>query len=86
MIFPTQVAGIPCQCEVTYYRRAEPMLVYGMGMGDCFPPEPEEFQFRLLDRKGYPAPWLEVKLNPDQEERIYEEFVRYSEQHQHREE
>lgn len=82
MIFPTQVAGIPCQCEVTYYRRAEPMLVYGMGMGDCFPPEPEEFQFRLLDRKGYPAPWLENKLNPGHEERIYQEFVRHQEKHQ----
>jgi hypothetical protein len=28
------------------------MLITGMGFGDCIPPEPEEFDFELLDSKG----------------------------------
>lgn len=74
MIFTTTVAGIPCKCEVLYYQPARPMKVYGSGMGDCEPPEPEEFEFRLLDRKGYPAPWLENKLTSSMEDELLKAF------------
>ena len=73
MEFQTKVYGIPCTVVVTLYRKAIPMRIYGSGMGDCDPPEPEEFEFHLLDRKGYPAPWLEAKLTPDDYERLLEE-------------
>lgn len=74
MIFPSTVTGIPCQVEVTHYTPPVPMYVYGPGMGDAEPPEPAEIFFRLLDRKGYPAPWLEKKLDDKELNKIYEEI------------
>ena len=74
MIFDTQVAGIPCQCRVNFHSPYKPMKVTGSGMGDCDPPEYEEFEFTLLDRKGYKAPWLEAKLKPADQERLLEEL------------
>ena len=75
MIFNTKVAGIPCQCKVTNYTPPIPMMVYGPGMADADPPEDSEFDFTLLDSKGYPAPWLEKKLTPQDVERLEEEHV-----------
>ena len=74
MEFQTKVRDIPCTVVVTLYRKAVPMRIYGSGMGDCDPPEPEEFEFRLLDRKGYPAPWLETKLTSSMEDELLKEF------------
>ena len=79
MKFQTKVCGIPCTVVVTLYRKAVPMRIYGSGMGDCDPPEPEEFEFHLLDRRGYPAKWLEAKLTTALEEQIYEDFQKYLE-------
>ena len=50
------------------------MRITGSGYGDADPPEPAEFEFRLLDRKGYPAPWLEDKLTREDHSRLQEEF------------
>ena len=77
MEFNTKVCGIPCMVVVTLYRKAIPIRIYGSGFGDCNPPEPEEFEFHLLDRKGYPAKWLEDKLTPADEQQIYEDFQNY---------
>lgn len=74
MIFETRVHNIPCQCEVTGYLKALPMRITGTGFGDCEPPEPEEFEFILLDRKGRPAAWLEKYLTVDDEIRLLEEY------------
>ena len=77
MEFNTKVCGIPCIVVVTLYRKAIPIRIYGSGFGDCDPPEPEEFEFHLLDRKGYPVKWLEDKLTPADEQQIYEDFQNY---------
>ena len=74
MHFQTQVSGIPCQCRVDFYSPARPMKVYGTGFGDAHPPEPEEFHFTILDRKGYKAAWLEKKVKPSDKERLVDEF------------
>ena len=74
MIFETRVHGIPCQCEVTDYQKAMPMRITGSGFGDCEPPEPEEFEFNLLDRRGRPAPWLEKHLTVADEIRLLGEY------------
>ena len=37
----------------------------------------ENFQFELLDRKGYKAPWLERKLDPIIVEELYDEYLDY---------
>jgi len=75
MIFHTRVAGIPCQCLVYSYEEAIPMRITGTGFGDADPPEDEVFEFRLLDRKGYPADWLERKLTNNDADRIKKEYL-----------
>lgn len=71
--FDTKVSGIPCICEVLHYRRAVPGKFSGPAE-DCYPDEPSEFQFRLLDRKRNPAPWLEKKLTEDDNSRLEDEW------------
>ena len=73
MIFTTKIAGIPCQCEVTFHMPASPMRITGTGFGDAEPPEYEEFEFTVLDRKGYKAPWLQHKLTSADASRLTEE-------------
>ena len=41
--------------EAAHFRRG--------GAGDCDPPEYEDVEWRLVDSKGYPAGWLEEKMN-----------------------
>ena len=72
MIFDTKIAGIPCQCQVTMARRAIP---YAGDINQAIdPPDYGEFDFRILDRKGAPAPWLTEKLTPNDHTRLLEEF------------
>lgn len=75
MIFDTRIAGIPCQCKVFAIYPAKPIYVHDKGWGYTEPPEPASFDYQILDRKGYPAPWLEKKLNDqtryDLEEEIH---------------
>lgn len=67
------VQGIPCLVRVTHYYRQpadsradNPDDYYGY----------TELEYDVLDRKGYPAPWLERKMTEDDvqniEEKIYE--------------
>ena len=72
MIFDTKIAGIPCQCQVLLCRNALP--VSGDINQRIDPPDTGEFDFRILDRKGYPAIWLEAKLERDDHQRLLEEF------------
>ena len=74
MLFPTYIAGIPCQCNVIYATPLIPMRVYGPGMEDADPPEGGDFEFEILDRKGYRAKWLEPKITPKDVDRLYEEY------------
>ena len=73
LTFNTKIGGIPCQCEVTFYSPPSPMRITGTGFGDAEPPEYEEFEFTVLDRKGYKAPWLARKLDPCDTSRLIEE-------------
>lgn len=75
MIFETHVNSIPCQCEVLYYRPGVPMRITGSGFGDADPPEPPEFEFRLLDMKGYPAKWLDRHVTDQVETQLFNEFL-----------
>lgn len=74
MVFTTQIQGIPCQCDVLRYIPAKPMCIYDMRYGDADPPEAAEFEFIILDRKGYRATWLENKINQEDINRLQEEF------------
>lgn len=72
--FDSHIQGIPCQILVIEYEPEIPMRVYGPGMADADPPEEGVFQFEVLDRKGYPAPWLAKKLTSNDENRIQSEY------------
>ena len=72
--FDTHISGIPCQCQVFNATPVIPMKVYGPGMADADPPEGGEFDYNILDRKGYRAKWLEAKVTPKDVDRLYEEF------------
>ena len=74
MIFETKIQGIPCKCQVLWITKGMSAVLYGSGAGDIHPPELPEFEFRVLDRKGYKAPWLERKMTEADNERLQEEF------------
>ena len=69
--FMSSVAGIPCGILVTWY---SPGTNYLITSASLEPNDPEEFDFEVLDRKGYPAQWLVNKMTDDDEERIFKEF------------
>jgi hypothetical protein len=64
----TRICGIPCIIGVTYYNRDE-------GSWDC-PPD-SDVEYEVLDRKGYPAAWLERKMSPKDETKLYEQVMQY---------
>jgi hypothetical protein len=74
--FRTRVDGIPCLCRVTYYHPADETPVNSTTIS---PPDEEEFEFELLDRRGKPANWLNKKINSDIEAELlaqYKEIAR----------
>ena len=78
--FETTVAGIPCGVVITRYSGARPWRQHtftGAGPGDCDPPEYEEVEWLLVDSKGYPARWLEEKMNDDDATRIERECIEF---------
>ena len=70
----TRVAGIPCQAEMTagYYQKPDPStwdsdLDYHGGWFDV--------DFKIYDRGGKEAPWLDKKLTPADQVRIINELT-----------
>ena len=70
--FESQVQGIPCKVRVTYATKYVP------ASWDS-PEESGEFEFDLLDRKGYRAKWLEKKVTEKDVERLEREYCDYLE-------
>lgn len=73
--FETDIAGIPCGIVVDYYLNVPP---WRGSAYDC-PSDWDyygytEFEFTVVDRKGYRADWLAKKLTPGDEARIREEY------------
>lgn len=73
--FETRVAGIPCGVVVLEYRDTS---------GWSSNPEmaeldDREFEFILIDRKGYRAHWLESKLTECDCKRIESEYLKWRE-------
>lgn len=72
--FSTTVRGIPCQVEVTYVEPYRPARIR------CDPDlaEPESggyAEYRLLDRNGYLAEWLERKMTDADHDRVVSEIL-----------
>lgn len=76
--FPTTISGIPCQCHVLFFEPDEGAKL--TGHPDTWEPASGgEFDFEILDRKGYRAEWLEAKLSRDDEVRLEREFLALAE-------
>lgn len=69
----TTISGIPCQIKVTRCFVQKPMGRMADSDWDCN--GYEEIEFEVLDRKGYPAPWLAKKLSPEAVARIEGEIL-----------
>lgn len=67
MTFDTYVAGIPCRCRVTLYQGYRPGSLLE-------PPDEQEFEFEILDRRGRRARWLERKVTAGDEARLLAEY------------
>ena len=74
--FLFDVKSIPCGVLVDTYINKRP---YRWGAHLC---ESDldfygytEIEYRLLDRRGYPAPWLEKKVDTEEHDRIYQAIV-----------
>ena len=73
LIFPTEIQGIPCLCQVLDYQPPVPMCITGMGFGDAEPPEHEYLDFQLLDKHGEISTRLQGLVTPSDETRLLEE-------------
>lgn len=68
LTFPTKIAGIPCQIQVDHYFVQKPLGPTADSDWDCY--GYTDLDFTVLDRKGYPAPWLERKLTAEDRQEI----------------
>lgn len=79
MDIEVSACGIPAIARVLHYRPGSPGYLSGPPEL-CYPPEPTELEWALLDRRGRPAPWLERKLTDAERERIERELIEYLEE------
>ena len=71
-----KVFGIPAQAEITRYIPGLPGK-YSGHPDTWHPPEGEELEYQLFDRKGYRARWLERKIAGTDEERELRNYLTY---------
>jgi hypothetical protein len=74
-IIDTRVQGIPCHAELLHYSPGSPGYISGPPES-CYESEQEEWEYRILDRRGRPAPWLEAKVTDDDREQIESDFIK----------
>jgi hypothetical protein len=71
----SQIAGIPCLIQIDRCFVQKPMGLRADSDWDCY--GYKEVEFTVLDRKGYPAKWLERKLTDDDTDRIETQILEY---------
>lgn len=71
--FESRVAGIPCRIMVTFYQVTKPDYSTWASDRDYY--GGSEFEYRILDRRGYHAAWLEAKATEADNERIEREYA-----------
>ena len=76
MNIASTVAGIPCLIDYQVYGKYVPAKT-DADPNSCYEAEYPDVDFTVLDRKGYPAPWLEKKLTDDETNRIEHEILEY---------
>lgn len=70
----TRIAGIPCQVELVSYNYYKPQPWNDASDLDFYGGF-DDIVFRVLDRRGNPAPWLERKLTQGDISRIENELI-----------
>ena len=66
----TTISGIPCLIRNIHITGDyQPARVHG-DPNDCYEAEFPEVEFDVCDRRGRPAPWLEVKMTRQDISRI----------------
>lgn len=74
MIISTRIHGIPCQVRVTHYCAADPRRTWGPPE-QCWPAEPAEVEFEVLDSRGRTARWLERKMDDADTQAVEQEII-----------
>lgn len=69
----THIQGIPCQIKVTHQANVKGSYSYNAA-SDWDYHGYTELEYDVLDRRGYPAPWLERKMTDKDRERIEQEW------------
>jgi hypothetical protein len=69
----TTIAGIPCEIEVISVDWGEE-AVLDVPADYWYPGSPPDAEYRVLDRRGRPAPWLEKKITERDHENIVMEI------------
>lgn len=72
--FDYRICGIPCRIAVTDHEPFVPGR-YSGPPEDCYPDEGGYSEYRVLDRKGYIAEWLERKITGNMEDEIQNEIA-----------
>jgi hypothetical protein len=74
MILSTEIHGIPCRARVTRYVPADPGRTYGPPER-CYPPQPAEVEFEVLDERGRPDPALEAQMDDADTRAVEQEAI-----------
>ena len=64
----TVMGGLPIGVVIDNYSGAKPWRQHtfnGAGPGDCDPPEDQEIEYHILDRAGYYAEWIHVRISAE---------------------
>ena len=69
-----RICGIPAQAEITHYEPGHPGKLSGHP-DTWYPPEGDKLEYKLYDRKGYRAEWLERKIRGTEEEKNLISFL-----------
>lgn len=69
------IAGIPCLLGVTYFYKQNPD--YNCKDSDMDYYGYTEMEYDILDRKGYPAAWLEKKVTDKDTEKMEQDIIDY---------
>ena len=68
-MIPCRIQGIPCLIRVIDHGWYSPAVTH-LAPEDCHPADGEAPQFRVYDRRGRRAPWLERKMTDEDIETI----------------
>jgi hypothetical protein len=70
----TMIGGHHCYASVVHYRPGDPGNISGPPE-NCYPPEPPELDFHILDMQGKRSKRLEAMMTDEEWEDIYDALI-----------